>query len=351
MPLLTRAEVAKGAQRRPKKASFQPASSPIPAPFEKAPDSLESFLQRLDPAHVYISHIDRHPIDKKKSIFTIPVLLNGAIAALLAWRIWAAYPTYWAIFQSLLGYATSATVDTARTTRNEQIWLLFKRTMMFAVDFLVFRFIAVWPLTFFLEQPANPVSWRWKVGFRKEEIIVRMSRNWDTEDLMQGVKQGEENPFFKTRILPAISRDHMRKTGYLMMDRSWDLDFELMQDAHVLLKQDKLKLAELDKLVFAHQECTGWVVWKWEPEDKNVEDRREKVVAFKDKLTAMGKESLFWKWTEIVEQEREKDGGFTPERQQKVAQRVQQEFERNGVNFEEVMKSVGGLDELPAKGD
>ena len=167
---------------------------------------------------------------------------------------------------------------------------------------------------------------------------------------MQGIKQGSENPFFKTRILPAIAPSYMReKTGYLMMNESWDLDFELMQDAHELVRRGEIKqMEELDKLVLAFQEGQGWLCWRWETDDDVVEGRRKKVVAFKEKLTSMGKESLFWKWTEIVEQERDADGGFTKQRQDKVAKRVQEEFSKEGVDFDDLIQSIGGLDEVPA---
>ncbi|KAF7191987.1 hypothetical protein HII31_06632 [Pseudocercospora fuligena] len=333
--------------KKSKKTSFQTPKSQIPTPFVKAPPSLTPFLERLDPSKVHITHIDRHPIPYKKNIFLIPVALNGIIALLLTWRLWIAIPKYWILLQTLLGYITTATVDPTTTTRKQQILILLKRTGMMAFDFLLFRFVGPWPLTFFLEQPANPVSWRWNLGFQKEEVVVRVSRNWNCDDLMAGVKQGEENAFFKTRVLPAIEPVFMQKTGYLMMDESWDLEFEVMCDAHTLVKRGEVKMEDLDKVVLAHMEGVGWLVWKWEGAGDVIEGRRKKVVAFKEKLTAMGKESLFWKWTEIVEEERDRDGGFTPERQQKVALRVQQEFEKNGVDFEEVVKSIGGLDEMP----
>lgn len=330
-----------------KQASSKSAKDQIPVPFVQAPSSLEPLLQRLDPSKVHITHIDRHKADYKKKIFCIPVVLNLIIAALLLWRAYHATPKYWVLLQTLLGYMTSATVDPERTTRRQQIWILLKRTGMMLFDFLLFRFIGPWPLTFFAEQPANPITWRWNIGFQREEIVVRISRHWGTEDLMQGVKQGQENPFFKTRILPSIEPTYMQKTAYLMMTESWDLEFELMQDAHVLVKRGELKLEDLDRVVLAYQDGIGWLVWKWEGAGDVIEGRRKKVVAFKEKLTKMGKESLFWKWTEIVEDERDRDGGFTPERQQKVAERVQKEFEKNGVDFEEVVNSIGGLDEVP----
>lgn len=335
-----------------KQTSFKASAAPIPTPFSLAPTSLEPFLDRLDPSKVYIAHIDRQPAPYKKQIFLIPVVLNGAIAVLIAWRLYTVLPVYWAMVEAMLGYMSSATVDPSTTTRREQFWILAQRVGMMLVDFLLLRFIGPWPMTFFLEQPANPVSWRWSLGFLKEEVVVRVSRHWGTEELMQGVKQGEENAFFKTRVLPAIERQQMRKTGYLMMDQSWDLDFELMLDAHALAKADQLKFRDIDHIVFAYQEGSGWLQWQWRGEGADVdivEERRKKVVMFKEKLTDIGKESLFWRWMEIVEEERDRDGGFTPERQQNVAARVQAAFEKEGVDFDELTKSIGGLEEIPAK--
>lgn len=332
--------------KRAKGASFKSSASEIPAPFTKAPASLSRFLERLDPKQVHLTHIDRTRIEQKKNVFLIPVILNGVIALLLLWRLYVAVPKYWILLQTLLGYLTPETVDTVSTTRKEQIYILLRRTAMFAFDFFLFRFIGPWPVTFFAEQPANPCYWRWMLGFQKEEVVVRVSRGWGTEELMQGVKQGQENPYFKTRILPAIEPVFMQKTGYLMMDRSWDLEFELMVDSHFLALEKAFKIEELDKLVLAYSDGNGWLAWKWEGEDV-VEARRQKVVAFKEKLTALGKESLFWKWTEIVEEEREADGSFSPERQEKVAMRVQKEFEKNGVDFDAVIQSIGGLGEVP----
>ncbi|KAK1086113.1 hypothetical protein LTR48_003902, partial [Friedmanniomyces endolithicus] len=281
-------------------------------------------------------------------IFLIPVLLNGTIALLLLYRLYAATPTYWAILQTLLGYHSAATVDTAHTTRSDQLWILAKRTLMFLADFLAFRFVGVWPLTFFLEQPCNPVIWRWRLGgFLTDEIVVRVSRNWGAEDLMQGVKQGEENAFFKTRILPAIEREVLRtKTGYLMMNQSWDLDFQLMLDAHTLVKQGQVEMRGLEKMVLVFMEGTGWIAWQWESDYDVIEERRKKVVAFKEELTKAGKESLFWRWMDILESERDADGGFTADAQKRVAEGVQEAFAKEGIDFEELTKSVGGLEGL-----
>ena len=166
---------------------------------------------------------------------------------------------------------------------------------------------------------------------------------------MKGTKRGDQNPYFKTRILPAIDGEFMKKTGYLMMDGNWDLDFGLMQDAQYLVNEKEMHTHDLDKLVLAHQDNVGWLAWRFEQEVDVQDENRRKMQAFRDMLSGMGKESLFWKWQEIVEDERDADGGFTPEAQRRVATRVAEAFSKEGVDFEEVMKSVGGVEEMPVK--
>lgn len=179
-------------------------------------------------------------------------------------------------------------------------------------------------------------------------MIVRASRHWGVKELLEGVAEGEENAFFTGKILPAIERSFVRsKTGYLMMDGTWELDFASMLDAHTLVARGEMAFADVDRVVLA---CLpgrhGWVCWRWEVEGDVIEHRRKKVVQFKEVLVGLGKESLFWKWAEIVEEERDKDGGFSEAGQQKVVERVQAEFEGEGVDFEEVVNRIGGLEEV-----
>jgi len=338
--------------RRPKPVpttNNKKADSNIPTPFHPAPPSLAPFLAQLDPAHVYLTHIDRHAPTHKRLIFLIPLFLNAFIAGLLIWRLWVAVPTYWALLLTFFGHHTAATVDITTTTRREQVGIVMRRTAMLAGDFVLFRFVGPWPGTFFLERPANPVTWRWRLGgFRLEEVVVRVSRGWGAEDLMEGVKRGEENAFFRTRVLPAVARERVEgRTGYLLQDGSWDLDFEVMLDVHTLVGRGEMGFGQVDRRVWVCMEGFGWVVWQWEVGGGDViEMRRKKVVGFKEELTKMGKEGLFWKWMEIVEEERGQDGGFTAEGQRKVEERLRVEFERQGVDFEELSSRVGGVEAL-----
>lgn len=67
----------------------------------------------------------------------------------------------------------------------------------------------------------------------------------------------------------------------------------------------------------------------------------------KDKLTLMGKESLFFRWIEIVQYESGKPGDFDSKRQVETMEIIKREFERQGVDFEKLVQEVGGLDGTP----
>lgn len=327
------------------------AVSTPPAPFTRAPTNLLPFLDTLDRTRVYVVHIDAFPAAFKKRIFAVPVALNLAIAVLLAWRIYSMAPTYLAIFVALLGQPSPAAINTAQHETRELVWIVLKRSLMFMFDFLLVRFIGPWPLTFFLEAPANPCLWRWKNGFAAQEAAVRVSRGWGAEELVEGTKKGAESPFFKTRILPAVEKAYMRaKTAYLMMGKDWDLDFEAMIAAHQMVAKKELALEDFRKSVFVYGEAYGgwlcWMVYKRDEEGAEEESRR-KIVMLKDRLTAMGKESLFFRWIEIVQYESNKEGEFTSERQQATLAQVEALFERQGVNFRELIESVGGMDGMP----
>jgi hypothetical protein len=257
---------------------------------------------------------------------------------------------------SVLGHLNSTTIIYDEASRWLVVWKVVKRMAMFMGDFVLFRFVAPWGWSFFIEQPGNPVSWRWNVGFRDEEVYVRVSRGWGAQDLLgetEGAtgKKGAESPFFHTRILPAVEKKRLKeKTGYLLMDDSFDLDFFGMVAATELLDRKLVGVELLRKSVFvflADKEGEGgqWLVWDCAKLDKGDEtEARDKVLKFKERLTAIGKESLFFRWVELIQYESNAPGGFTEERQAAAAEKVKKLFEDNGVDFEEFSQEIGGMD-------
>jgi hypothetical protein len=330
---------------------------PMPEPFEAAPSALAPLLDTFDRDTVYITHIDRHPAPFKRRVFLVPVGLNAVLSALLLWRAYAAYPFYCNILLSFFGHPNETTIYYATTAWRALIKQVTWRMVVFLFDWLLFTIVGPWPWTFFLESGGNPVSWRINTGFRDNEVYVRRSRGWGAKDLLgeaEGAsgKAGGDSPFFKTRILPAVDMTRLReKTGYLLMDANFDLDFGAMIAATQFVDQKTLSTEDLrtNVIVWVGSETKGqWAVWNCGRLDEGAEtEARQKIVLFKDRLTALGKESLFFKWVELVQFESSAPGGFTTERQSATAEKAKKLFEDEGVDFDTFIQDIGGLDGMP----
>ncbi len=164
------------------------------------------------------------------------------------------------------------------------LYLIFRRTLTFFIDYILIAYVSRWPYTFFFADPrtspGNPVVWRWKTGFREYEPVLRVSRRWGAEDLRYGSTsgtsstknavngvaaagrsktdarsknlanrkgyggiKGAESPYFDTRIASAVDRTYLRgTTGYMMMGQHWDLDFAGMAHVVELLDAGEMEL-------------------------------------------------------------------------------------------------------------
>lgn len=348
--------MAKKALKASKKAA-KPSAPRIPDPFEPAPSSLEPLLSTFDIDTVYITHIDKHPASFKKSVFYVPVGMNLFLAGLLLLRAYYAAPLYWKLLMSVLNNHNETTLTWDSSPMGEILKAIAWRMAMFLFDFMLFRVVGPWPLSFFLEWPGNPVLWRFRVGFRDQEVYVRESRGWGAEDLLGAAegssgKSGSESPFFKTRILPAVDIHRLRaKTGYMLMDKDFDLNFGCMIAATELLDKKDVSLEELNTSVFVwvgNEEGGQWAVWNCGKLDDGAEtEARQKIVMFKDRLTLMGKESLFFKWVELVQFESSAPGGFTAEKQASTAEKTKRMFEAEGIDFEQFSAEIGGFGGMP----
>ncbi len=211
---------------------------------------------------------------------------------------------------------------------------------MFVGDFLLFRFVGMWPWEFFLGkgEEASPVGWRRWCQFRDVEVVVRRSRRWDValfakegsgEGDMRGevekrdgvkeewLQEGRQGKLFKERVLPVVDRDWVKnKTSYQMLDQNWDLYFSGMIEAQALVDAGKNKADDFRTSVLVHTEKWGWLIWEvWREQEEGAGDEgTKKLQLVKNKLTAMGKENLFFRWIEIVQSETSQTGPSTGER-------------------------------------
>ena len=343
------------------KPKIHNAKSTPPSPYSIPPPSLASFLSTLNPAHVYITHIDTHPWIFKRRIFIIPIVMNIVIAILLFFRLRSAVPTYVSIALATLGVDNDARVDYYGTPWPPLIRIALKRTAMFMLDFCLARFAVPWPVDFFISSGnvVSPFEWRRKIGFQDREVVVRVSRIWDTMLPKNWLAEeaDDDGTVYREHIMPGIDRAYVReKTGYLMLNKSWDLDFRSMVLAHSLVAAGECTTSDFEKTVIAYSEDFGWLIWPvWRldegggggAEDSVQDEGRQKIVALKEKLTAMGKENLFFRWVELLQYETSQPGGFTEERQLETLRKAKKVFEDQGVDFDRLWDEIGGPRGMP----
>lgn len=319
------------------------ASTP-PAPFKRPPEALEPFISTLSEKHIYITHIDSKPAEFKRKIFLVPVAMNVCVAILFVLRMYWILPWYWKLLDSAMGHPNETTFPAKEASWSEGGWEVAKRVLTMAIDFVLFVFVWPWPVEFVAGRThGNPAQWRWKVGFREKEVYVRRSREWDTV-LKDIFKDQDSRTILFTYIRQATSPIvQEQKTGYLLMNGQWDLDWAEMVHAHTMVDKKDIALEAFKNVVLVHHKDYGWLSYDINTGAASGEDeKRRQVFAFRDALTAMGKEDLFYRWVEIVQFEATQPGGFGPEKQEAAAKRIRELFEGQGINFEELWRETVG---------
>jgi hypothetical protein len=317
-----------------------------PQPFRRAPDELKKFYSALSHQHIYITHVDHKPWRFKRNIFIVPVLLNVAVAIAFVLRLIYIGPWYLKLVISLLGYVNEATVDPAALTWKQIIWAVLLRTFTFLLDFSLIIFIWPWPVEFcFGQAHGSPVKWRLRIGFRDKEIYVRRSRAWD-RGLGDFLGNPKSQNALTAEVRKATSTTWLNdKTGYLTMNGEWDLDWAAMVHVTSLLDKKELSLETFRQaVVLLYHEMYGWLSLDLTSgQDSAQEERRRQVFLFKDALTAIGKEDLFFRWIEIVQFEASQPGGLPVEKQEALAQRIRDLFAAESIDFDQFWKdSVEG---------
>jgi hypothetical protein len=259
---MAKQKVKQKPQTSGKLSSTLPSSEP-PPPYTTPRPVLAPFLETLDPKHIYITHIDVHPASFKRQIFVVPILMNIAIFLGLVYRIYCAVPFYSALIMSVLGHPNAEKYNPKELGLLNIADIAMGRAGIFFFDFALYQFIFPWPRDFFYG-PKSPTTWRWRVGFREREIVVRRSRRWDENMPKEWLREESDanKEVYRERIMPAINKGWVkRKTGYLMMDKNWDLDFAGMVTAHELVAKGQAQLDDFRKMVVAYSEQHGWLTW------------------------------------------------------------------------------------------
>jgi hypothetical protein len=336
----------RGSKQHPKPAAngstAQSPKTDQPSPYSTPPPVLRPFLESLNPEHIYITHIDGHSRRHKMRIFAMSVWMNIAMAALLFWRVHKAVPFYASLIGDLMSGINGLDAIRLHPPYSALIIPVVRRVGTIVADLILVRFFLTWPMDFFLG-PQSPIHWRLAVGFQDEEVIVRRSKKWDETLPKDWLAEEADGSVYAERIMPAINRQFVEgKTGYLMTDKSWNLDYASMVQAHDLVKDGRATFKDFRKAVIVYSEDHGWLVWSvWKLDEGAPDEERQKIVGFRDKLAAMGKEELFFKWVELIQLETTQPGGFTRERQEITLKKARELFDSNGVDFEQFLKEAG----------
>ena len=167
-------------------------------------------------------------------------------------------------------------------------------------------------------------------------------------------------PVLRDRILPAIDTEWMRtRTGYMMMNADYDLDLPAMLDAEGMVQKGQASYTDFTKAVFVHLEDAGWCMWKIEEGQSTVasdtdldeQEARQRIEGFRERLKALGKEDLFYRWIEMLQFETQQPGGLrNTERQAHFIEKARNLFVCEGVDFDKLFSSVGGAGGFPGLG-
>lgn len=328
-------------------------SSNPPEPFTLAPPHLSPFIPKLSKGHVYITSIDNTPWQFKAKIFAIPFSTNIAILGLLLWRVWVITPYYFYILVSMMGSHNDSSLTNA-LNGIDMAYEVTRRALNLIFDLMLYTLLWPWPRAFFgPSKDENPMAWRFSVGFRDQEITVRRSRKWDEmlgDVVTEGGEGTEGGGLFLANVRMATSRAFMReKTGYSLLDGNWDLDWRMMILSTMMVDKKEMSMDNLNTTVLVHSEQFGWVLFDAQNDSgtRKEEEGRRKILAFKDELTAMGKENLFFRWIELIQFESSQPGGFGPERQEGTMRKAKAMFEEQGVDFEKFWAKIGGMEGMP----
>jgi hypothetical protein len=324
-----------------KKKDFEP-----PEPFVRPPEVLKPLIDTLEEQHAYVLHVDTHRADHKRRIFMIPLGMNIAVIMLFIWRMYHILPWYLDLFMSTLGHENETTLIAADMTWKELAWAVSVRAATFMIDVTLSVFLYPWPLDFFLGQAhGNPVNWRWSVGFRDKEVVARRSRRW-FHAVHNVTTSDESRSQFLARIQMATAPMYLQeKTGYLTMNAEWELDYGVMSDATKMVDTKMSALEAFTLVVLVYQVDFGWLcVDMKQGENAEEDERRRLVFAFRDALAVQGKESLFYRWIELIQYESTQPGGFGEERQAKVAEDVRTMFRKEDIDFDAFWKESTGTE-------
>ncbi|KKY26752.1 hypothetical protein UCRPC4_g01443 [Phaeomoniella chlamydospora] len=324
------------------KSAALPATNQIPKSFVQAPEKFAPFLDSLPKDGFYLTHIDRTSKEEKRQLFMGPALLNLGFTILLAARVYYAVPQYISLLSVFLGFDSEARVDTEKIPAFDLASLLLRRSGILIFDYALYTLLGKWIVRFITEE----TSWRWSIGFRPEEIVVRVSKRWHKGLSVKWSPEDERQ--IGEKVSSAFSFARLQKSALQLVDASFVLETNAMVLATDLVDEGKLDLSDFDRAVFFHYPLAGgWILWCLAEPPSISKDQDDNLSRLRKNLTSKGKEDLFYRYVEIVQYEASRPGDFAVGYQRRAWEEAKKAFASQGVDLNEVKKEMGGGKSMP----
>ena len=236
--------------------------------------------------------------------------------------------------------------------------IVFDRTFLLFVDYVLLALVGSWPKEFFLGsregRRTGSAVWRWRIGVREKEIVVRRGRRWDTKilvgsDKKERVWSKEDELTMLKKVGDAMRKEYLAKTGVLLLDKKWDLEYRGMIDAHRMVDSERLKMEDLDGCVFVWY-GEKWLWWRPNERRKAEGERDEKTEKFRKALEQRKCGDVFYRWIEIVQFETNQKKGTEKERYERLLEEFKRLLNGKRVDVDKLLKEVGGEAGVPGLG-
>ena len=328
--------------RAVRRQSPKPTSNEPPTPFTLASPKLAPLLETLPEDGFYLTHIDRCSRVEKRQLFLAPLLLNFVFVLVIAARLYFAVPQYVSLLRAFFGYDSDARVDTTTMPFAEQMRTLMSRAGLLILDYALFSLMGRWIWRFIQEE----ITWRWCIGLREEEVVVRVSKRWHTD--LEERWTAANVKTIQAKTLPELENQRIQKSSLQLVTPLFALDTEAMINAQELVDRGELSLDDLDrKVFFKYKPAKGWIVWSLsEPKSISSTIQSTNLSALRENLVAKDREDLFFRYVEIVQYEASESTGFSISQQKKAWTELSNAFAEKRVDLAKVRAELGGQSKM-----
>ena len=234
-------------------------------------------------------------------------------------------------------------------------------------DYILFSLLGSWPWEFVFGNKYNrftgPVAWRRAVQFEAHEVVVRRSKGLHRK--LQSPWSLDDEARVRSTVTPAMDRNGaLKKSGYLLIDKEWDLDFRGMVTAHQLIQSKDIHIADFAQPTAYAFYKGRWIAWRFPTtaaatrmfpkpalNGALLSSETPQMTRFHEKLKSLGCEDLFYRWIEIIQFESSGPDGLNDKGKERALQELGTLLMAKGVEMTAFLEDMGGAENLPGMED